>query len=67
MVFAGLHVGIREVADEVWLVSFLAYNPSFFDRELNKVEPVGRNPFAPNVLPMLPEQTITYPAGKNTL
>ncbi len=54
-VFAGQYVGVREVADEVWLVSFLEYDLGFFDRELNKVEPVGRNPFAPKVLPMLPE------------
>tara|TARA_R110000823_G_C15871363_1_gene494193 strand:- start:29 stop:1195 length:1167 start_codon:yes stop_codon:yes gene_type:complete len=54
-VFAGQYVGVREVADEVWLVSFLEYDLGFFDRELNKVEPVGKNPFAPKVLPMLPE------------
>lgn len=54
-VFAGQCVGVREVADEVWLVSFLDYDLGFFDRELNKVEPVGKNPFAPKVLPMLPE------------
>lgn len=54
-VFAGQYVGIREVADEVWLVSFMDYDLGFFDRELNKVEPVGKNPFAPKVLPMLPE------------
>jgi hypothetical protein len=29
------------------------YDLGFFDRELNKVEPVGKNPFAPKVLPML--------------
>ncbi|KAA1189431.1 hypothetical protein F0M18_13795 [Pseudohalioglobus sediminis] len=46
---------VNEVADEVWLVSFLDYDLGFFDRELNKVEPVGKNPFAPKVLPMLPE------------
>jgi putative transposase len=55
IVFAGQYVGVREVADEVWLVSFLDYDLGFFDRELNKVEPVGKNPFAPKVLPMLPE------------
>ncbi len=54
-VFAGQYVGVREVAEEVWLVSFLDYDLGFFDRELNKVEPVGKNPFAPKVLPMLPE------------
>jgi putative transposase len=54
-VFAGQYVGAREVADEVWLASFLDYDLGFVDRELNKVEPVGKNPFAPKVLPMLPE------------
>ena len=54
-VFAGQFVGIREVADEVWLVSFMDFDLGFFDRELNKVEPVGTNPFAPKLLPMLPE------------
>lgn len=54
-VFAGQHVGVTEVDDGVWLVSFMNYDLGFFDRELNKVEPVGNNPFAPNVLPMRPE------------
>ena len=54
-VFAGQYVGVREVADEVWLVSFMEYDLGFFDRELDKVEPVGKNPFAPKVLPMLSE------------
>ena len=55
VVFAGQHVGVREVADEVWLVSFMDYDLGFFDRELHKVEPVGENPFAPKVLPMRSE------------
>ena len=54
-VFAGQHVGIREVADEIWLVSFLDYDLGFFDQKENRVEPVGENPFAPKVLPMSPE------------
>ena len=51
-VFAGQHVGIREVADEIWLVSFLDYDLGFFDQKENRVEPVGENPFPPKVLPM---------------
>lgn len=54
-VFAGQYVGIREVADDVWLVSFMHYDLGFFDRTLNRVEPVGENPFAPKVLPMSSE------------
>ena len=50
-VFAGQHVGIREVTDDVWLVSFMDYDLGFFDRTLNRVEPVGESPFALTVLP----------------
>ena len=45
-VFAGQIVGIREVADQVWLVSFLHYDLGFFDRDSNRVEP-AENPFTP--------------------
>jgi transposase InsO family protein len=55
VVFAGQFVGIREVADSIWLVSFMEYDLGFFDEEDNRVEPVGHNPFAPNVLPMSSE------------
>jgi putative transposase len=48
-------VGIREVADKIWLVSFMDYDLGFFDEEDNRVEPVGQNPFAPELLPMSPE------------
>jgi len=54
-VFGGQHIGIREVADEVWLVSFMNYDLGFFDEDENRVEPVGQNPFAPKVLPMSSE------------
>jgi transposase InsO family protein len=55
IVFAGQLVGIREVADKIWLVSFMDYDLGFFDEEDNRVEPVGQNPFAPKLLPMSPE------------
>ena len=48
-VFAGQYVGIREIADEVWLVSFMDYDLGFFDKDENRVEPVGKNPFAPKL------------------
>jgi transposase InsO family protein len=44
-VFAGQMVGIREVADEIWLVSFMDYDLGFFDKEKGRVEPAP-NPFA---------------------
>jgi putative transposase len=43
-VFAGQIVGIREVADEIWLVSFMDYDLGFFDKEKGRVEPAP-NPF----------------------
>jgi putative transposase len=53
-VFAGQIVGIREVADEIWLVSFMEYDLGFFDKEKGRVEPAP-NPFAGDkVLTMSP-------------
>jgi transposase InsO family protein len=54
-VFGGQFVGVREVADSIWLVSFMDYDLGFFDETENRVEPVGLNPFAPKVLPMSSE------------
>jgi putative transposase len=45
-VFAGQSVGIREVADQVWLVSFMHYDLGIFDNDENRMEPVGHNPSA---------------------
>jgi putative transposase len=47
-VFAGQKVGIREVADNIWLVSFMHYDLGFFDEEVGRVEP-GPNPFLPEL------------------
>jgi putative transposase len=49
-VFAGQAVGIKEVHDDIWLVSFMDYDLSYFDLE-TRVEPL-ENPFSPKVLPM---------------
>ena len=47
-VFAGQCVGIREVADKIWLVSFMHYDLGYFDEEQARVEP-GPNPFVPEL------------------
>jgi len=47
-VFAGQKVGIREVADKIWLVSFLEYDLGFFDEDVGRVEPTT-NPFVPEL------------------
>jgi len=50
-----LATGIREVEEQVWLVSFLDYDLGYFDTEKGRVEPAP-NPFVPDkVLTMSPE------------
>ena len=50
-VFAGQAVGIKEVHDDIWLVSFMDYDFGYFDLETRVLEPL-QNPFGPKVLPM---------------
>jgi putative transposase len=50
-VFAGQNVGVKEVSDRVWLVSFMKYDLGFFDQELGTVTS-AENPFGAKVLPM---------------
>jgi putative transposase len=50
-VFAGQAVGIKEVHDDIWLVSFMDYDLGYFDMETRVLEPL-ENPFGPKVLPM---------------
>ena len=47
-VFAGQDVGIREVADKIWLVSFMEFDLGFFDEDIRRVEPAV-NPFIPKL------------------
>lgn len=47
--FACQLVGIREVADKIWLVSFMDYDLGFFDQDECRVEPTT-NPFLPGKL-----------------
>ena len=44
-VFAGQHVGVTQVSDHVWLVTFMHYDLGDFDDEAGRVEPI-ENPFA---------------------
>ncbi len=52
-VFAGQKVGVKEVEDKIWLVSFMQYDLGFFDHETGRLES-GQNPFEARVLPMSP-------------
>jgi transposase InsO family protein len=48
---AGQAVGIKEVDDGVWLVSFMNYDLGYIDLEEKTLQPLA-NPFGPKVLPM---------------
>jgi len=52
-VFAGQRVGVKQVTNSVWLVSFMQYDLGYFDAETVRLEPI-ENPFRTNVLPMCP-------------
>jgi putative transposase len=53
-VFAGQNVGVTQVGERIWLVTFMRYDLGYFDDETCRLEPI-ENPFAPKVLPMSPE------------
>jgi putative transposase len=53
-VFAGQNVGVTQVGERVWLVTFMRYDLGYFDDETCRLEPI-ENPFGPKVLPMSPE------------
>jgi len=44
-------VGIRQVDDRIWQVSFMDYGLGYFDMETGRLDP-GPNPFGPKVLTM---------------
>ena len=50
-VLAGQRVGVKEVDDGIWLVSFMEYDLGYVDLEEKTLQPL-ENPFGPKVLPM---------------
>ena len=50
-VLAGQKLGIKEVDEGIWLVSFMSYDLGFIDLEQRTLQPLD-NPFGPRLLPM---------------
>jgi transposase InsO family protein len=50
-VLAGQRLGIKEVDDGIWLVSFMHYDLGYFDLEQKTLQPLD-NPFGPRLSPM---------------
>jgi hypothetical protein len=48
---AGQAVGVKEVDNGIWLVSFMSYDLGYIDLEERTLQPL-ENPFGPKVLPM---------------
>lgn len=53
-VFAGQMVGVKQVDDHLWLVSFMDYDLGYFNDTECRLEPTD-NPFRAKLLPMSPE------------
>jgi putative transposase len=53
-VFAGQSVGVTQVGERTWLVTFMHYDLGYFDDETCRLEPI-ENPFGPKVLPLRSE------------
>ena len=50
-VLAGQNVGVKQITDHIWLVSFMTYDLGFFDHETCRLE-CAENPFAAKLSPM---------------
>ena len=50
-VLAGQRLGIKEVDDGIWLVSFMSYDLGYVDLEQRTLQPLD-NPFGPRLSPM---------------
>jgi hypothetical protein len=48
---AGQTLGIKEVDDGIWLVSFMHYDLGYIDLEQGTLQPI-ENPFGPGLSPM---------------
>ena len=57
-VLAGQKLGLKEVDDGIWLVSFMHYDLGYFDLEQKTLQTLD-NPFGTRVSPMSQEQSVT--------
>jgi hypothetical protein len=62
-VFAGQKVGIAQVSEHIWLVSFMDYDLGYFDDETCRLEPI-ENPFRPESVTYVPRMNC-YPCVRN--
>ena len=61
-VLAGQKLGIKEVDDGIWLVSFMHYDLGYFDLEQKTLQPLD-NPFGTRLSPMSQVRSVTDVSG----
>jgi hypothetical protein len=49
--FVGIRMGIKEVDEGIWIVSFMSYDLGFIDLEQKTLQPLD-NPFGPRLSPI---------------
>ena len=59
---AGQRLGIKEVDEGIWLVSFMSYDLGFIDLEQKTLQPLD-NPFGPRLSPMSQVRSVTHVSG----
>jgi hypothetical protein len=64
-VLAGQRLGIKEVDEGIWIVSFMSYDLGFIDLEQKTLQPLD-NPFGPRLSPMSWVRSVTYLSGPDT-
>jgi hypothetical protein len=64
-VLAGQKLGIKEVDDGIWTVSFMHYDLEYFDLEQKTLQPLD-NPFGPRLSPMSQVRSVTCVSGLDT-
>jgi putative transposase len=62
-VFAGQDVGVKQVSDRIWLVTFMDYDLGYFDDETCRLEPV-ENPIRAESVTYVPGMNC-YPCDRN--
>ena len=63
---AGQKLGIKEVDEGIWLVSFMHYDLGYFDLEQNTLQPLD-NPFGTRLSPMSQVRPVTHVSGLDIL
>ena len=64
-VMAGQRLGIKEVDDGIWLVSFMHYDLGYIDLEQRTLQTID-NPFGTRLSPMSKVRSVTHVSGPDT-